>query len=188
MSHRFESISPHRLNVAFWLLTAVTAILLTVEGIIYLKLTNPVAPLGILSLELAATPDRLNQVVGSWAEGPKSGMIFSLGLNFLCVFTLTNAIAAACVIAGKHLSGSFSRLGPLLAWALWLAAVIWVIQNSLLAWGVLAHPNQFTTAVSASLAMAKFAIVGAGILYAVTGALLGLTRPRPLPARQESRL
>lgn len=188
MSHPFESISPHRLRALFWLLTATTAILLTVQGTIYFRLTNPVAPLGILSLELAVTPDRLNQVVGSWAEGPKSGMIFSLGLNFLCVFALTNAIAAACVIAGKHLSGSFSRFGPLLAWAQWLAAVIWTVQNALLAWGVLAHPTRFTTAVSASLAMAKFAIVGAGVLYAITGALWGLTRPPALPARQETRL
>jgi hypothetical protein len=187
MSHPFESISPHRLHTAFWLLAATTAILLTVEGTIYVKLTNPVAPLGILSLELAATPDRLNQVVGSWAEGPKSGMIFSLGLNFLCLFALTNTIAVACVIAAKRLNGPFSRLGSLLAWAQWLAGAVWAVQNSLLAWGVFGHASWPTTALSASLSIAKFTIVGMGVLYAVTAALLGLARPRPLPARQEAR-
>jgi hypothetical protein len=184
MSHPFEAISLKRLHTAFWLFAAITAILLTVQGAVYLKLTNPVASLGILSLELAATPDRLNQVVSSWAEGAKSGMIFSLGLNFLCLFALTNTLAVACVMEGRRLTGTFSRLGPPMAWAQWLAAVIWAVQNSLLAWGVLGQPSQFTTVVSAWLAMAKFAIFGAGLLYTITAALLALARPRSLTARQ----
>jgi hypothetical protein len=187
MSHPFESISSNRLQTAFWLFTATTALLLIVDGTIYVRLTNPVATLGILSLELASTPDRLSQVVNSWAEGPKSGMIFSLGLNSLCLLTLTNAIAAACTIVEKHQSGLLSSLGPLLAWAQWLAAVIWAVQNSLMAWGVLVHPTPFTTALSASLAIAKFTLVGAGILYAIIGSLLWLAGSRPITARQDER-
>ncbi len=188
MSHPFESMTPPRLRRAFWMLSALTVVLLAVLGSVYIKLNNPVAPMGILSLELAATPDRLAQVVASWAEAAKLEMAFSLGLNFLCLFALTNTIAVYCVISAKRLSGTFARLGLTIAWAQWLAGAVWALQNSLLTWDVFGHASGLTTGLSASLSVAKFALVGIGVLYAISAALTGLFRSRSVVARPQSTL
>jgi hypothetical protein len=48
-----------------------------------------------------------------------------------------------------------------------LAAGAWAVQNSLLAAAVLGRRSNFSMAMASSLAILKFALVGAGFLFAV---------------------
>lgn len=186
MSHPLEMIPPGSRRSAFWLFAVVTALLLAVDGGIGMKLTNQVAPYGIVSLELASTPGRLNQLVTSWAERPRMEMVFSLGLNFLCLVSLINTVALASLMAASRIAFPFSRLGPMLAWIQWLAGAAWAVQAVLLAWGVLEEATSFSTSISAALAVVKFSLVGAGVLFAITVRLLSAIGPQWLTARPAS--
>jgi hypothetical protein len=167
MWHPFENVPAGPRLATFWILTGLNLLILAVLGSLYLPLENSTAPQGIVSLELATTPERLNGIVSSWSEEPKVGMAFSLGLNFLCLLTLTNVLALACVMAASRLSGGVARLGILLAWSQWAAGIFWAVQNSLLAWAVLGHATPFGVTLASLLATVKFALVGTGLLYAV---------------------
>ena len=186
MSHPLEFIPAGSRRSAFWLFAVLTALLLAVEGAISLKLNNSAAPYGILSLELASSPERLNQIVTSWAEKPRMAMVFSLGLNFICLVALINTVALACLLATSRIAFPFSRLGSMLAWVQWLAGAVWATQAALLAWGVLEHSTSLSTMASVAFSMVKFALVGAGVLFAITAWLLATVGPQWLTARPAS--
>jgi len=176
MAHPYERVSSRARRVVFLALLALTVVLLLALGRLYEPLSNGVATRGILSLELASTPERMSQVLRSWSQSSITGLAFSLGLNFLCLAALTNALALACVM-GSATVGKPARWGALLAWCQWLAAAVWAIQNSLLARDALTLQPEFTT-MSAWLAVVKLACVAAGLLYAVIACVIGLVRHR----------
>jgi hypothetical protein len=112
----------------------------------------------------------VTQMLASWSEGVRMRVAFSLGLNFLCLFTLTNALALACVLsaaATRKFGSLIFTAGILLAWGQWVAGICWGVENSLLAAAVLGYGADFTLAIAFWLAALKFALVAAGLLYAV---------------------
>jgi hypothetical protein len=183
MTHPFERIPSDKRRKIFWVLLGTTVLLLTVQGGLYAGLKNSIAPQGIVSLELASTPDRLNQILASWSEGQRTKTAFSLGLNFLCLLALTNTIGLACVMAAGKIRGGVSRLGLLLAWAQWVAGGVWAVQNSLLARAILFGTASLSTELSSWLAMKKFALVGAGLLYAAAVGIFAAIAPAGIKAR-----
>lgn len=104
----------------------------------------------------------------SWNEDTRMRLAFSLGLNFLCLFTLTNTLAMACVWAADATGdGLLAATGMLLAWGQWIAGAFWAVQNSFLSAALFGHGTDFTFAIASSFAIAKFTLVSAGLLYAV---------------------
>ena len=180
MRHPFEMI-PAALRGEIWLaLTGTTVLLLAILGFLYGPLKNAVASQGMVSLELSGTPERLNQILASWNEKIRMRVAFTLGLNFLCLCALTNTLALSCVLAGGAIGDRIAAAGNLLAWGQWVAAGCWAVQNTILVCGVLGHATKSGLSLASSLAILKFTLVGAGLLFAV---LAGIGAAVSLPAR-----
>lgn len=138
-------------------------------------LKTDAAPYGIVSFELSGTLPLAQKMVESWGE---IGQIFAglnLGLDFLFIVVYSNCIGLGCVIVARNLSrqGAFiATSGIVLAWALWLAALLDCIENYALI-NVLLRSQQAIFALIARLcAIPKFLIVGIGIAYVIIGALM----------------
>src|ERR1700736_5087927 len=97
MYHPLEGIPAAKRRAILWTLIGTTLLLLGVLGALYGPLTNETAPHGLLSLELARSQEAVGQMLASWNEDSRMRLAFSLGLNFLCLFALTNTLAVACV-------------------------------------------------------------------------------------------
>lgn len=179
MTHPFEHIPSARRGVVLLALGAATVALLGVLGSFYGPLQNAAAPQGMVSLELAWTPERVSQMLASWSEETRMGLAFSLGLNFLCLFALTNTLALGCVWAAERVrSGLPAGAGALLAWGQWLAGAVWAVENSLLAAAIFGHASGASMAAASALSVVKFALTGAGLLFAVgAGAYAAASRP-----------
>ncbi|HTX39846.1 MAG TPA: hypothetical protein VME43_32735 [Bryobacteraceae bacterium] len=168
MSHPFEKIPAARRGAVLLGLGAAAAAVLGVLGSIYRTL--PGGPQGMVALELAGTPEHLGRMLSAWDPDAAMRLAFTLGLNFLCLFALTNALALACIWAAGPGRGVLARAGILMAWGEWLAAVVWLVQNSLLADAVL-HRGQGAVAIASALSEAKFALTGVGLLFAIAAGI-----------------
>lgn len=176
MSHPLEAVSVRWRRRTLGMFCGLTALLLTLQAILYIPLGTPAAPWGIVSLELAWTPQRLDQILASWSDSATMGVLFSLKLSYLCLLTLTTTTALACVMAAGTMRGVLARAGVLLAWGQWAAAVLWTLENSLIFWVVLVwvpggHASPVTIGLASFLAAVKFALTGLGLIYATAGGL-----------------
>ena len=115
----------------------------------------------MISLELTRTSKHLNQMLASWNEGVRMPLAFSVGLNFLSLFVLTNTLALACVWATGSASGPVATTGRLVAWGQWVAGAFWGIQKRV------GPHHRVRLGLAYWLAVAKFGLVVASLAYAV---------------------
>lgn len=162
-----RGISPVRF---IWLLSLIaSAVILVAFGPLNAPLQTAAAPLGMISFELARTEANAASMLGSWDEAARLAAAFSLGLDYLFLVSYATAIGMVCwAVAARH-EGRWATLGRLLAWGLLLAALLDAVENLAL-WQQLQHGAGASLARLAWLAaLAKFALVAAGLLYALGG-------------------
>lgn len=153
-----------------WLLSFVVSVTILVAfGPLNAPLQTTAAPLGMISYELARTEANAASMLGSWDEAARLAAAFSLGLDYLFLVSYATAIGMVCwAVAARH-EGRWATLGRLLAWGLLLAALLDAVENLAL-WQQLQHGAGASLARLAWLAaLAKFALVAAGLLYALGG-------------------
>ncbi len=164
-----------------------TLALSAIMQVINQPLITPAAPAGIVSLELAGTPQRAWPMVSSW-EAP-SGLgfasfdtanallaaAFGLGLDYLFMPSYAVTLALGVMLAAGRRRGWLSEAGAWVGWLALAAAGFDAVENIGL-WNVLqlrAGSSPWPE-IAAACAWFKFAFIGIGILYAVAGGL----RPR----------
>jgi len=133
-------------------------------------LKNETAPQGIVSYELAGSPEQAQAVLDSWDVGAKLRAAFSLGLDFLFIFLYAPAIVIACLLSGEVLRDKrlpLSSLGAPLAWGMAGAGLLDILENIGLGWMLLRQVADPWPAVSAGSAIFKFALVAAALLYLI---------------------
>jgi hypothetical protein len=111
MSHPLDFIpNPTRKSVFFGLLVW-TFILFTIFQVLNIPLTTSAAPFGIVSHQLAWTPDKAQAILASWDTRASLFAAFGLGLDYLFMpsYALTGTLGAL-LAAGRN-KGWFSRLG-----------------------------------------------------------------------------
>lgn len=160
-------------------------VILAVFRVTDAPLQTSASPKGIISYELAGSVTAAQAMLDSWDARAELYAAFGLGLDYLYMPSYALAIGLAATWAGRQL-GARRRwpvgLGRLLAWGLGLAALLDAIENiallKMLLAGVAAMP---WPTVAAATAAAKFALVLAGLGYALAGAvswLVARLRPR----------
>lgn len=161
------------LTRAVWPLsiTASVAILLAF-GPLNAPLQTGAAPLGMISYELARTEADATAILGSWDEPARLAAAFSLGLDYLFMVSYATAIGLACWRIGARQNGWAATAGRVLALGLLLAALLDGAENWAL-WQQLQHGAVAALAQLAWVAASvKFALVAAGLLYALGGGIL----------------
>jgi len=131
------------------------------------------SPLGIVSLELARTPERARAIVSGWNELARVHAAFALGLDFLFLVSYATLFRLSCrrVSFALREQGStrWAAAGALLGALQPIAAACDACENA----GIFcALRDVFDPSVVLAvwlLALAKFALSGIGVGYVVLG-------------------
>jgi hypothetical protein len=161
----------NRKKVLIFLLLAVILIF-SIFRFLDMPLQTEAAPSGIVSFELAGTPEKAGKIMASWDTHANLYAAFGLGFDFLFMMIYASTISLACLMASTRKSGWFSRLGTWLGWGAFLAATLDAIENIAL-WNLLSGnvPNNWP-AVAAWCAIFKFTFILLGVMYALIGWVL----------------
>ena len=144
-------------------------------------LTTEAAPDGIITFELAGTPEEAGRIVESWRQsGATDEAGFNLGFDFLYM-PLYGMVLASLVIAVAHRArrqgrAGLHRVGLVVAWAPFLAVAFDVVETAALVF-VLDDPSTSgLPALARACALAKFTLLVAAVAYVVGAAVLSLAR------------
>lgn len=161
---------------AFGPVLLLTLALMVVLGRADEALRTPEAPFGILSFELAGDAASAGRMVASWDAGARAWAAFSLGIDFLFPLAYSTAIAFACLWAGRVLG--MTGLAAGLAWGQWLAAALDYGENVGLVRILLLGAGDPWPAIARACAIPKFALVAAGLVFVLIGAVARLAGRR----------
>ncbi len=178
MKHPFTWLSESAHKPAFWSLFVFTIFIIVVMQVLGSPLNTEAAPAGIVSFEFAGDLSVAQEMIESWGQ---RGQIFA-GLNlgfdyvFMAAYALT--IGLGCVLVARKLLERFkalSSVGVVLAWAVFLAALLDALENYALIRVLLGSGNELWPVVAKWCAGSKFIIIALGLLYVVIGAIIGVT-------------
>jgi hypothetical protein len=142
-------------------------------------LENATAPLGILSLQFAGELAAATRIVQSWGETEWLYATFNLGFDYLYLACYALFLSATCswlARAWRHDAQGFATAGFLLAWAMFAAAALDMIENVALWQLLLGSMNAHGPRLATTCAILKFGIILAGVGYIAIGLLAMLRR------------
>ncbi len=167
MKHPFSGLPEQTYSVLFKRILPFTLVITAVMIALDTQLKNSeFAPLGILSLQFAQTPEAVQTLFSRWTGTSQVVLHFSLGLDYLYMVTYALAISLGCVLGGiKH--PRFQRWAHVLAWLLIVAACLDAIENAACIAAIISGPTELTTAITYRFAGSKFFIIGLGLIFVI---------------------
>jgi hypothetical protein len=173
---------PWRWRIVLWPLTAlafVGAASIVRQG----ELTVPVAPRGLIDLEFASTPARVNQIIAAWdVKGVRAAAIriAYLDIPFIVLYagSLSLSIAAAAG-ALRDRRWPLPWLGLVLSWGQWATVVCGGGENVGMLWQLYRAPSVGGpwARVTSICSACKWALALTGGLYSLYGAIAWITGP-----------
>ena len=182
MKHPLEFIPATSRKPFFFAFLAGTLILFAVFRTLDAPLRTSAAPNGIVSFELAGTPEKVFQILVSWEPVDQSGppMIiqpsgklfaaFGLGIDYLFMPVYATALALGILLAASRHDSWFAIFGAWLGWGAYAATIFDAVENYALARMLLVNqiwsPHPEVAAISATV---KFGLLLLGLFYALVG-------------------
>ncbi|MCJ7724157.1 MAG: hypothetical protein MUP03_08500 [Anaerolineales bacterium] len=184
--HPLDFIPSHTRRSLFLVLVPWTLLLMVLMQFLNSPLRTSAAPAGIVSFELAGTPDNALSIIGSWipkynpavyhiaAEDYKPLLYaaFSLGFDYLFMVSYAITIALGILLAAGRHGGKFATIGIWLGWGLIVAALLDAVENIVL-WRILTGDVfHLLTQLAFWCASLKFSLILLGLIFALIGWLL----------------
>ena len=206
MRHPLESIPAAYRKPMFLAFLCATLILFAVFRALDQPLRMEVAPNGIVSFELAGTPQRAQTIVDVWngriqtfSDGSNANAFvtppgqpflynavpiiyasFGLGIDYLFMPLYALALAFGTLLASqKHASG-FRSLGALAGYGAFAAVLFDAVENFALLRILLGNSPSNDPAVAAFCASVKFGLLVLGLLYCLI-AWIAPSKRYPVP-------
>lgn len=136
-------------------------------------LRTAASPFGIVSLELAGTPEVAQRIYAAWGESGHEAAQFNITIDFLYLLAYGFALSIGCAVARlwwQRRSALLGRVGAALTWLMLVAALSDACENAML-WHMLHDTtNTLWPTLARGFALVKFALLGVGLLYIMTGA------------------
>lgn len=168
----------------FLALLALTLGLFAVFRVLNAPLVTPFAPAGIVTFELAGSPEKAFRVMAGWEPVGEAALLelermkpylyaaFGLGLDYLFMPAYALALAVGALLAAGRHKGWFNSLGALAAYGAIAAALFDALENYALWHVLLGEYSSPYPAIAALCAYIKFALILLGIAYAFVGWVL----------------
>ena len=179
MKHPLENIPVTSRKPFFWAFFVGTLVLFVVFRVLDAPLRTPAAPNGIVSFELAGTPEKAFQILVSWGlandEAPivlpkgKLYAAFGLGLDYLFMPMYATALALGILLAAGRHTGWFASLGAWLGWGAYAAALFDAVENFALWKVLLGAVFSAWPSVASVCASVKFGLLVLGLVFALVG-------------------
>ena len=164
-------------NTLFWPLLATTLFVMVLFQFLDRPLRTPAAPWGVVSFELAGSVEKAGSMIDSWDDRARLSAALGLGLDYLFMLLYATTIAIACLwSAGVYdsLGWGLAGLGGLMAWGVWLAALLDGIENYSL-WQLLKGPvSDPWPGVARWCASIKFTLIAISMVYGIAGGVIHL--------------
>ena len=177
MKHPMETVKAHDQKVFFVALLMLTVLMMVSMNILGIPLTTPSAPSGIISFELAFTPERAQEIINSWIPEAQLHAAFIQGLDFLFPIIYSSALALGCFMTAHILHvrrKPLRSIGKPLAWGLILAAAFDYLENIALVSELFGKVETPLPQVAAICAVIKFSIIFIAIAYILYGLVVRL--------------
>ena len=130
-------------------------------------LKNEISPQGIVSYELAKNLDQSVAILNAWDIQAKINAGLSLGFDFLFLLVYSSLIALLIYNVNNRLwkNNPFYKLGQILIFLIFIAALFDAIENFALIKLLLGNLKQIWVSVAYYFAVVKFGIVFICIAY-----------------------
>jgi hypothetical protein len=168
MQHPLELVSAPYRKRFFFIFLFLTIMMFA----IFRVLDEPLLPKGIVSFELAGTPEQANEMVSSWSSEDKLYAAFGLGIDYLFMPLYSFALAFATLLAAGRHSGWIKSLGAVAGWGAFAAVLFDGVENFALFQVLLGAIYSPYPEIAAICATIKFGLLILGLMYAVVAALL----------------
>ena len=165
----FFWINPLHHGSIFWLLTLLTLTLLVILTLLGREMKQRGAD--IVQFELAGTLARAERILDDWGEVGRMHAAVIQGLDYLFLTVYPLAIGLGCVLVAERWGAPFAALGMALAWAQFGAATLDAVENYALIRLLLGDRSPRWPPLARWCALPKFAIVAAGLVYVLVGAV-----------------
>ncbi len=175
----FEWLEARSQTKALWLLGTGTVLLLIVLSIVDQPLRTVAAPNGIVSFELAKNIETSREILNTWSGRAQIFAAFSLGIDYLFLIFYALFLGLAVFRLTRHdFKGKtwWARLGTILVWAPFWAAVFDALENYCLIRQLFGAQNELLTLFARSFALLKFLLIGLTLLYLALGLIRLLLR------------
>lgn len=154
---------------------AVTLVIGTLFLFLDPVLRTPLAPYGIVSLELCAYADTCDALVSGWDMRQQRLAAFLLGIDYLFLLAYAAAIFAAYRLSAARFRASVRTITLGLAWLAPFAGLCDAVENAYLLGGLLEMDYTSAGWPAALAATLKFAALGLALAW--YGAAMLLLRP-----------
>lgn len=195
MQHPLEFIPAQYRKRCFFTFLLLTLLLFSVFRVLDKPLRTPASPKGVVSLELARTPQRAQGMIDVWtgrtiiySDGehsnartvppgepflynaePMLNAAFGLGLDYLFMPVYALALAFGTLLAAQKHRGWFKTFGAAAGYGAFVAALFDAVENFAL-WRVLSGAFESNyPAIAAFCATIKFGLLIVGLIYAFVG-------------------
>ena len=142
--------------------TAVAVGLLVAITVLGLPLRTEAAPLGVVSLQLAASPDLATLMLDSWASGLRSRVLWTHGLDLVLPFAYALAVGTAATRAAARVA-SVGPSAQIAVGAVLVAAFADQVENVAMGLTILGVPSWGSVLVTLASATIKFATLAVAI-------------------------
>lgn len=141
-------------------------------------------PLGIVSLELPATPARADAMVAALGDRARAIAVRQVQLDFVFLLLYPLALAMALVRLAPLAAGRVGRICAALARRVWIAGLLDAIENLALLRMLAGATGSPWPQLSTACATVKFTIVAAALLMLLAGLGAWASRRRDAPGRR----
>jgi hypothetical protein len=144
-------------------------------------LRTAAAPRGIISLELAGSPQSVRRILSSWDPAAHRNARLSLGLDFIFLLVYALTLSQLCLIVARRWPAShrgIRRAGLILGWGQWCAALLDIGENIMLQRILAGDATTLLPLAARWCALAKFTLIGCGWAYILFAGGLHMIRRR----------
>lgn len=172
MRHPIESVPRESRKRFFIALLFLTLILFAVFRVLDKPLQTDYAPNGIVSFELAGSPQNAAHMVLTWTEEALLHASFGLGIDYLFMPVYALALAFGTLLAAGRHEGWLKSLGVVAGYGAFAAALFDAVENYALFQILLGAYDSSYPSIATVCATIKFLLLIFGLMYAVIGGVI----------------
>lgn len=172
MRHPLEFVPQEARKRLFFTLLVLTLSLFAIFRILDMPLQTDYAPSGIVSFELAGTPQNAAHIVLTWPAEAMLNAAFGLGIDYLFMPVYAFALAFGTLLAAGRHAGWLKSLGAVAGYGAFAAALFDAVENYALFQVLLGAFDSSYPMLAAVCATVKFGLLAFGLVVAVAGGVI----------------
>lgn len=172
MRHPLEFVPQEARKPLFFTLLILTLSLFAVFRVLDTPLQTDYAPSGIVSFELAGSPQNAAHIVLTWSEQAMLNAAFGLGIDYLFMPVYAFALGFGTLLAAGRHGGWLRSLGAVAGYGAFAAALFDAVENYALFQVLLGAFDSSYPMLAAVSATVKFGLLAFGLLVAIVGGVI----------------